>query len=97
MYSPSPLWHRVTPRTVRPPSVPDHVVLTDTQTEVTYLLAHGCSNKEIAARLGLRLQTVKNHLSAIFRRTGITDRTRLALWAFAVGIASLEEGPECRA
>ncbi len=51
--------------------------------QVVELIAAGCSNREIAARLGLRTQTVKNHLCRIYRRLGLPNRVQLAV--FAVG------------
>lgn len=93
----STIWHAVTPRTVTPPDVPPNVVLTDREMEVAVLVANGCSNKEVAAALGVGLQTVKNHLAAVFRRTGIENRTRFAVWVFAAGIARLDEEDRCRA
>ena len=49
--------------------------------QIVTLLADGCSNQEIANRLGLRLQTVKNHLRAIFEKLNVGDRLELALYA----------------
>ena len=47
--------------------------------QIVALLADGCSNKEIADRLGLRLQTVKNHLSRVYRKFGVPNRVQLAV------------------
>jgi DNA-binding NarL/FixJ family response regulator len=48
--------------------------LTPRQFEVLRLIARGYSNEEIAAELGLRRNTVKFHISEIFRRLGVRNR-----------------------
>ena len=53
---------------------PRAVLLTPRQLEVLKLMAHGHSNEEIAGRLGLRRNTVKFHISQIFRRLGVRNR-----------------------
>jgi DNA-binding NarL/FixJ family response regulator len=42
--------------------------------DVLELVAQGFSNEEIAAQLGLRPNTVKFHISEIFRRLGVRNR-----------------------
>lgn len=53
--------------------------LTPTERTVASLVGQGLSNKEIAAQLYLAEGTVKNYISALLRKTGISDRIRLAL------------------
>ena len=45
------------------------------------LVAAGLANKQIARRLGITERTVKAHLTNMFARIGVTDRTQAALWA----------------
>jgi hypothetical protein len=54
--------------------------LTPTERTVASLVGQGLSNKEIAAQLYLAEGTVKNYISALLRKTGISDRIRLALY-----------------
>jgi DNA-binding NarL/FixJ family response regulator len=58
--------------------VPD---LTDREREVLLLVREGLANKQIARRLGIAERTVKAHLTNVFQRLGVTDRTQAALWA----------------
>ena len=55
--------------------------LTPREREVLALLADGLPNKLIARRLDISEKTVKAHLTSIFQRIGVTDRTQAALWA----------------
>jgi hypothetical protein len=48
------------------------------------LVAQGKSNKEIAAVLGLSVKTVASHLSRLFARLGVTNRTQAAMAWLAV-------------
>ena len=52
--------------------------LTPMETEVSRLVAEGLSNPEIGARLYVSRRTVETHLSHVFRKLGLTSRTRLA-------------------
>jgi DNA-binding NarL/FixJ family response regulator len=49
--------------------------------EVLRLVADGLANKLIARRLAISERTVKAHLTNVFARLGVTDRTQAALWA----------------
>ncbi|MCK2244305.1 helix-turn-helix transcriptional regulator [Crossiella sp. S99.2] len=51
--------------------------LTDRESRVAALAAHGCTNRDIATRLGLTERTVEGHLSATYRKLGITGRAEL--------------------
>jgi DNA-binding NarL/FixJ family response regulator len=55
--------------------------LTPRESEVLALLADGLPNKLIARRLDISEKTVKAHLTNIFQRIGVSDRTQAALWA----------------
>jgi len=50
-------------------------------------LARGASNKEIAARLSHRRGTVKNHVTHVFAKLEVDDRTQAALEAQKLGLA----------
>ncbi len=56
-------------------------ILTCREREVLALLAEGLANKQIARRLDIRETTVKAHLTSVFARIGVHDRTSAALWA----------------
>ena len=49
--------------------------LTDRETEVLALLAKGLANKQIAAALGISEHTVKFHVSSIYSKLNVTNRT----------------------
>ena len=55
--------------------------LTDREREVLTLVGRGLANKQIARTLGIREGTVKAHLTSVFLRIGVHDRTSAALWA----------------
>jgi DNA-binding NarL/FixJ family response regulator len=51
------------------------------ETDVLRLVARGFPNKRIARELEISEKTVKAHLTNIFQRIGVSDRTQAALWA----------------
>lgn len=55
--------------------------LTSRETEVLECVVRGESNKEIASSLFISDKTVKNHLSNIFRKLEVDDRTQAAMYA----------------
>lgn len=55
--------------------------LSPREREVLELVGQGLANKQISRQLGIREKTVKAHLTSVFRRIQVTDRTSAALWA----------------
>lgn len=64
--------------------------LTPREREVVQLLIQGLRNRDIADRLFLSEQTVKNHLNSIFGKLQVSDRLELALFAIHNGLHSLQ-------
>jgi DNA-binding NarL/FixJ family response regulator len=60
--------------------------LSEREIEILQLLAQGLSNKQIASRLHLAEGTVKNYISNIFNKLGVSDRTQAALRARELGV-----------
>ena len=56
-------------------------VLSTRELEIVVLVARGFKNKEMAERMFITEQTVKNHLHNIFDKVGVSDRLELALYA----------------
>jgi DNA-binding NarL/FixJ family response regulator len=59
--------------------------LSERELAVLKLLATGCSNKEIGARLAIAEGTVKNHMTNVLGKLGVLDRTQAALKARELG------------
>lgn len=64
--------------------------LTYREIEVLQLIGQGMSNQEIAHKLYLSEKTVKNHLTNIFRKINVVDRTQAVLYAIKHKIVVLE-------
>ena len=74
----------LSPSEVEWPSQDDHtspraVRLTPRQKDVLQWILKGCTNHAIATALGISAETVKLHVSAIFRAYGVHSRTQLVL------------------
>ena len=64
--------------------------LSEREREVLLMVADGLANKQIARQLSISEKTVKAHLTSVFRRIGVTDRTQAALWAERNGLRRRE-------
>ncbi|CAG5084224.1 LiaR [Thermobacillus xylanilyticus] len=64
-----------------------HESLTEREMEVLKLLAQGMSNQEIADKLFIGVKTVKYHITNIFSKLGVEDRTQAAIYAHKQGLA----------
>ena len=68
--------------------------LTNRELEVLALVAEGRTNRQIGESLGLRPDTVKLHLSNVYRRLGVTSRTAAALRMGLGGSPRSQSGSE---
>jgi|GEM_PF-30875 len=64
--------------------------LTRREVEVLKMIASGSSNKEIASTLSISERTVKNHVSNIFKKINVSDRTQAAVFAIKNDIIKLK-------
>lgn len=63
--------------------------LTKRELEVLKLLAVGMYNKEVAEKLNISERTVKNHVSNIFKKIEVTDRTQAAVFTIRNNLIEL--------
>ena len=64
-------------------------LLTNRELEVLIQVANGMINKEIATNLNISERTVKNHVSNIFKKIDVSDRTQAAVFAIKNNIITL--------
>ncbi|MGI6250083.1 MAG: response regulator [Anaerolineaceae bacterium] len=67
------------------------IELTEREAEILNLVVKGYSNPEIAAGLFLSEGTVRNHMTVIFSKLGVQDRTQAAVKAIKFGLVKLNE------
>jgi DNA-binding NarL/FixJ family response regulator len=60
--------------------------LTNREVQVLRHLGLGLSNQEISTSLCISVETVKEHVQNILRKTGASDRTQVAVWAVRKGL-----------
>ena len=64
--------------------------LTRREIDVLKMIASGSFNKEIASTLNISERTVKNHVSNIFKKIEVSDRTQAAVFAIKNGILTIK-------
>ena len=64
--------------------------LTTREIEVLKLVVVGGSNKDIADKLGISERTIKNHISNIFKKINVSDRTQAAVFAIKNDLISVK-------
>jgi DNA-binding NarL/FixJ family response regulator len=69
-------------------------LLTERELEIVRLVGEGHSNRELARMLWVTEQTVKFHLTNIYKKLGVSNRTEASRWAQAQGL--LSAGPARR-
>lgn len=65
--------------------------LSPREMEILQFITYGLSNKQIAQRLGISHQTVKNHITAILHKLGVADRTQAAVYTLRRGWVRLQD------
>lgn len=61
--------------------------LTARERDVLRLVGEGLRNEEVARRLGISEKTVRNHLTAVFDKIGVSGRLELVVFAYRHGLA----------
>jgi DNA-binding NarL/FixJ family response regulator len=69
-----------------PPETRNDEGLTPREREVLHLVAEGRSNADVAKRLWVTERTVKVHLSNVYRKIGVSNRTEASRWAAVSGL-----------
>jgi len=81
---------RLVKELIRNENKQDEVKLTKREKDVLALLVQGSSNKNIADIMFISEKTVKNHLTSIFRKLRVKDRTQAAVYALKNHLVELE-------
>ncbi|MEM7600911.1 MAG: response regulator transcription factor, partial [Verrucomicrobiota bacterium] len=81
---PESIARKIENRRKRPP-------FTKREMKILRWLVRGLSNKEIATELNFSTSTIKQEISRLLEKLGVSDRTRAATLAIELGIVDLEE------
>lgn len=68
--------------------------LTSREMEIINYMTKGDANKQIAAKLGISEQTIKNHVTSILSKLGANARTEAVVIAIQRGLVSIKQGPK---
>ncbi len=68
-----------------------YLPLSPREMEILQYVTHGLSNKEIASRLRISQQTVKNHMTSILKKLNVQDRTQAAVTALRRGWVRIQD------
>ena len=98
LFTPSIYFADSQPGASKPAPVPGHAerlnddkaALTKRETEILRLTAEGHSNSELAKMLWVTEQTVKFHLSNIYRKLDVSNRTEASRWALMHGLLDVK-------
>ena len=83
--------HLAAVNSVQPALLDDGSELTRREREILALVAEGSSNGTVARKLWVTEQTVKFHLSNIYRKLGVSNRTAASRWAHDRGMLAAEQ------
>ena len=86
-------FHAIGPPATDEPGAARSVGLTERELTIVRAVARGLSNDAVAKELWITEQTVKFHLTNIYRKIGVANRTEAARWAFAQGFVDAVAGP----
>jgi DNA-binding NarL/FixJ family response regulator len=65
--------------------------LTQREGQIVDALLRGYTNKEIAQHLRVSDQTIKNQLTTLYRKVGVSGRMELVMWAVKRGVAKIRD------
>jgi DNA-binding CsgD family transcriptional regulator len=68
-------------------------MLTPREREILQLVAEGYSNAQLARMLWVSLETIKFHLSNIYEKLEVSNRTEATRWAHIHGVALMHPSP----
>jgi two-component system, NarL family, nitrate/nitrite response regulator NarL len=70
----------------------NRIRLTTRERALVAAVLDGCSNREIARRLNVSEQTIKNQFSVLFQKLGVASRLELAMFAIRQGLTERTGG-----